>query len=373
MKFLIALVVVSVVSVNAGEDWKMFMKWAKTKAMESCWGEENMKLHTLNMKKAVSKCLQVDAPETELPPLRYLNRFTNNLVSMANNNHGYGQSHNNEDELVKMMKMMMMMKMMQSFGEHNEDHHSTRHGCTGFHDCNDGYRAEPAKMMKMMMKKMMNSESHDRMDTMDMESIDVFSKMFKQMKSNKYDSFKSNDYSPMMQRFMGGFQKRQADDSLELNDRLKEKLENLMTEHVSEMSNMTCVLREMNVLDTRNKIDITAMKADAENYQMPSQWFKEQYFAILDSCHEVAENQPAELDNMYNMPGMQHMGTVKSFMTCCKTAKMRLCMNQDTKKKIETNFGPVEELLQSFNNQINEEQLFYMVNELLQGDDQEWM
>merc|ERR1719460_769618 len=106
------------------------------------------------------------------------------------------------------------------------------------------------------------------------------------MKSNKYD-FPSNDYSPMMKRFMGGFQKRQAGDSLELNDRLKEKLENLMTEHVSEMSNMTCVLREMNVLDTRNKIDIAAMKADAENYQMPSQWFKEQYFAILDSYNEA--------------------------------------------------------------------------------------
>merc|ERR1712210_452924 len=351
MKFLIALVVVSVVSVNAGEDWKMFMKWAKTKAMESCWGEENMKLHTLNMKKAVSKCLQVDAPETELPPFRYLNRFTNNLVSMANNNQKYGQSHNNEDEVVKMMKMMMMMKMMKSFGGEDESHHSSRrHGC-------NSYEQQPEKMMKMMMRSMMNSESHDRMDSMDMDSMDAFSKMFRQM----------------MKRFMGGFQKRQAGDSLELNDRLKEKLENLMTEHVSEMSNMTCVLREMNVLDTRNKIDITAMKADTDNYQMPSQWFKEQYFAILDSCHEVAENQPAELDNMYNMPGIQHMGTVKSFMTCCKTAKMRLCMNQDTKKKIETNFGPVEELLQSFNNQINEEQLFYMVNELLQGDDQEWM
>jgi len=377
MKLLIALVVVSAVSVSAGEDWKMFMKWAKTKAMESCWGEENMKLHTLNMKKAVSKCLQVDAPETELPPLRYLNRFTNNLVNMANNNHGYG--HNNEDQMMKMMKMMIMMKMMQSFGEHDEDHHSTRHGCGyGRHDCDDnsyGERQTPEKMMKMMMRRMMNSESHDRMDTMDMDhmDMDMFSKMFKSMKSNNYDSYKKDDYSPMMKRFMGGFQKRQADDSLELNDRLKEKLENLMQEHVSELSNMTCILREMNVLDTRNKIDIAAMKADTENYKMPSQWFKEQYFAILDSCHEVAENQPAELDNMYNMPGMQHMGTVKSFMTCCKTAKMRLCMNQDTKKKIETNFGPVEELLQSFNNQINEEQLFFMVNELLQGDDQEWM
>ena len=163
-----------------------------------------------------------------------------------------------------------------------------------------------------------------------------------------------------------------------------------MQEHVAEMSNMTCVFRELNVLDTRNKIDVAAMKDESQNYkvinskspkygfpsvsvQMPSDWFKQQYFAILDNCQEVAENQPAELDNMYNMPGMQHMGTVKSFMTCCKSAKMRLCMNQDTKKKIETNFGPVQELLQSFNNQINEEQLFFMVNELLQGDDQEWM
>ena len=41
-----------------------------------------------------------------------------------------------------------------------------------------------------------------------------------------------------------------------------------MEEHVSEMSNMTCVLREMNVLDTRNKIDIAAMKADVENYKV---------------------------------------------------------------------------------------------------------
>jgi len=457
MKLLITLVVVSAVSVNAGSDWKMFMKWAKTKAMESCWGEENMKLHTLNMKKAVSKCLQVDAPETDLPPFRYLNRFTNNLVNMANNRHQYGYEHG-DAEMMKLMKMMIMVKMMNSFGGHNEDHHSLRHGCNGFHDCDDNNytRKKKSPMMEMLIKRFMKSqggpqglkeparyeyidmddsytkagkdgrimvrlmksqdgddydsiydysdsfgghnevngysgdnkimmmmrnahkrkkEKYENMDSppryeyMDMDHMDnmeMFSKMFRSMISN-------NNYSPMMKRFMSSFQKRQAGDSLELNDRLKEKLERLMEEHVSEMSNMTCVLREMNVLDTRNKIDIAAMKADVQNYQMPSEWFKDQYFAILDNCQEVAENQPAELDNMYNMPGMQHLGTVKSFMTCAKTAKMRLCMNQDTKKKIETNFGPVEELLQSFNNQINEEQLFFMVNELLQGDDQEWM
>ena len=204
MKLLIALVVVSAVSVNAGSDWKMFMKWAKTKAMESCWGEENMKLHTLNMKKAVSKCLQVDAPETDLPPFRYLNRFTNNLVQMANNRHHQSGYEHGDDDMMKMMKMMIMAKMMDSFGGHNEDHHSQRHGCNGFHDCDENN--SESKMMKMMMRRMMNSEdSHDRMDTMDnMDDMDMFSKMFKSMKSNKYDSYKSDNYSPLMKRFMVG-------------------------------------------------------------------------------------------------------------------------------------------------------------------------
>merc|ERR1712142_274021 len=110
------------------------------------------------------------------------------------------------------------------------------------------------------------------------------------------------------------------------------------------ISNMTCVLRELNV---------------------------------IDSSYEVAENLPADLDNMFNVPNqdsaLRNVGKIKSFMNCCKSAKMKLCMNQDTKKKIETNFGPVEDLLEDFNNQVNEEQLFYMVNQLLQGSEEEFM
>merc|ERR1712039_729211 len=75
MKVLLVLAVAAAVSAHSGEDYKMFMKWAKGKAMESCWGEDNMKLLTLNMKKAVSKCMQEDAPELDLPPFRYMNRF----------------------------------------------------------------------------------------------------------------------------------------------------------------------------------------------------------------------------------------------------------------------------------------------------------
>ena len=62
--------------------------------------------------------------------------------------------------------------------------------------------------------------------------------------------------------------RRDAEDALALNDRLKEKLETVMTEHMEKLSNMTCVLREMNVIDSRNNIDVAAMKADVQNYEV---------------------------------------------------------------------------------------------------------
>merc|ERR1712227_522070 len=331
MRVISTVLVLVVLGVQADKDWKIFMNWAKTKAMESCWGEVNMKLHTLNMKRAVAKCMDEDAPELDLPPFRVMDRLVNNLVSSADQN----------EDMMKMMKMkMMMMKMMM-----NND---------------DSY--------------MMDDDNEDMYDRMDVG--DMFSKMYK-MKSavQKMRSSQEKPWEKMMAQMRF---RRDADDSLALNDRLKEKLEGQMEEHMHKISNMTCVLRELNVIDSRNNIDIAAMKADAQNkYKMPSEWFKEKYFTILDSCYEVAENLPADLDNMFNVPNqdsaLKNVGKIKSFMSCCKSAKMELCMNQDTKKKIETNFGPVEELLSSFNNQINEEQLFYMVNELLQGAEDDMM
>merc|ERR1712121_249951 len=216
--------------------------------------------------------------------------------------------------------------------------------------------------MKMMMMKMMMNKDDDMYDRMD--SGDMFAKMYK-MKSavQKMRSSQEKPWEKMMAQMRF---RRDADDSLALNDRLKEKLEGQMEEHMHKISNMTCVLRELNVIDSRNNIDIAAMKSDAQNkYKMPSEWFKEKYFTILDSCYEVAENLPADLDNMFNVPNqdsaLRNVGKIKS------------CMNQDTKKKIETNFGPVEDLREDFNNQVNEEQLFYMVNQLLQGSEEEFM
>merc|ERR1712165_663772 len=375
-KVFAVLLLASYALAHGSEDYKMFMKWAKTKAMESCWGEDNMKIYTVNMKKAVAKCQQKDVPELDLPPLRAINRMINNMVGMA----GHREDQHQEMEYFqKFFRFMQMMKMM------NHDDHD---------DYDDYNRKQPTFKSDEVYRPKPYSQMKDSSDMNMMEKMKMMMMMKKMMdgtKNNYYadetGSYKRNDdmgYQNKMDsmdsmfRSMGQMRfKRQAGDSLALNDRLKEKLEHMMKEHVEHVSNMTCVLRELNVIDQNNNIDVNAMKRDAEQYKMPSTWFGDRYEEILESCHQVAENLPASLQdkvlpNTYNGP-MRNLAKIKSFMNCCKTAKMKLCMYQDTKKKIETNFGPVDQLLEGFNNQITEEQVFYMVNELLQGDDDEFM
>merc|ERR1712062_753646 len=204
-------------------------------------------------------------------------------------------------------------------------------------DSSDMNMMEKMKMM-MMMKKMTGGTKNNYYA----DETGSYKRNDDMGYQNKMDSMDSMFRSMGQMRF-----KRQAGDSLALNDR------------------------------QNNNIDVNAMKRDAEQYKMPSTWFGDRYEEILESCHQVAENLPASLQdkvlpNNYNGP-MRNLAKIKSFMNCCKTAKMKLCMYQDTKKKIETNFGPVDQLLEGFNNQITEEQVFYMVNELLQGDDDQFM
>merc|ERR550539_2164632 len=107
-----------------------------------------------------------------------------------------------------------------------------------------------------MMKKMMDNKNYEDYGNMDMQNYnrhDDMSSMYKKMGfQNKMRSQNDGFSLDSIFRSMGQRFKRQADDSLALNDRLKE--------HVEEVSNMTCVLREMNVIDQNNNIDVSAMK-----------------------------------------------------------------------------------------------------------------
>merc|ERR1712181_98359 len=55
----------------------------------------------------------------------------------------------------------------------------------------------------------------------------------------------------------------------------------------NQIGSMTCVMRELNVLDASNNIDIQAMKRDTQKYTMPSEWFKTKYEHLLDTCYEM--------------------------------------------------------------------------------------
>merc|ERR1712192_177603 len=89
-------VVLSLASVAiGGMDYEMVQKWQKLKAMESCWGEENMKLVMVEMKK---------------------NR--NSYTPYSSNSH-HGNS--NMEKMKMMMKMMKMSNMMND----NQDYSSS--------------------------------------------------------------------------------------------------------------------------------------------------------------------------------------------------------------------------------------------------------
>jgi len=439
MKVLAVLLLVSYAVAHGGDDYHMFKNWAKTKAMESCWGEENMKVYTVNMKKAVAKCNQVDAPELELPPYRSVDRFVNTMLSFARD-----MESNQFEQLYKMMSIIN-----EEHYDHKQNYNNRRYGSgypsrssmtysNNFNKMDDDMpwymknkfdqmddQSSSMNKFKLMMafKKMMSGMKNDdsfmmekmmpydmmknkynnkygnmKDNKMDMDKFEKMYAMISEMKNEKKQfDFMSNDspaVMPMQRSVMPKFMetpdfekmanfmmsyrsKREAnDDALALNDRLKEKIQAVFEEQQSKIGNMTCVLREMNVLNAENEIDVRAMKKDAEQYNMPSAWFKNRYEEIVDTCYEVATNLPAKLDEQEIVKGefgSVNMGRVKSFMGCCKTAKQKLCMNQDIKNKIETNFGPVEEILESFKYQITENQLFTHVNQLLQGSEDQYM
>merc|ERR1712168_1637857 len=96
----------------------------------------------------------------------------------------------------------------------------------------------------------------------------------------------SSDYkNPMgrMSQFKNMFNsmrfKRAAGDNLDLGDRLVEKLAEQKHQMEAKIDN----------------IDVQAMKRDIQKYTMPSEWFKNKYEHLLDTCYEMATNLPAEI------------------------------------------------------------------------------
>merc|ERR1739844_515258 len=125
-------------------------------------------------------------------------------------------------------------------------------------------------MMQMMkMKNMMKNDDYSSSSYNSDNAFDMFSDMFDSYEQK--DNYRSSsDYkNPMgrMSQFKNIFNsmrfKRAAGDNLDLGDRLVEKL-------------------------AEQKHQMEAMKRDIQKYTMPSEWFKNKYEHLLDTCYEMA-------------------------------------------------------------------------------------
>merc|ERR1711937_921841 len=384
IKMKLFLAVTLLAGVMTHPDHGEFKKWAKNKAMESCWGEENMKIWTVRMKKAVAKCSQQDAPELLLPQFRAPYKTVNALLE--------GQEEEDEEENSQMQMMFHMFKFMNMMQQNQKrNNYNQFRPYSQEHDHADNIPMPMKWMMKMMMKSMHHGEGSD-MDFMQRRDMDgdhvdaqeyFFKKMMKNAHYNKMGNHQSNNHNHQKydmydmknsdMDFSDMFHSRHSRaiaSNLDLGDRLVEKLKGQQQEMEEKVGNLTCILQEVNVLDNNNEISVASMKQDLEQYNLPSVWFKENYLELLDTCYQMATTLPAQVEEEHTIQGdfgKVNMAQVKMFMGCCSKAKAKLCMNYDIKQKIEENFGPLNDILSQSG--LTENQLFPLVQNLLHGQE----
>merc|ERR1719187_2949884 len=246
------------------------------------------------------------------------------------------------------------------------------------------------EMMKMVKNFFGNEYNNNQYDMMEKyfkneNEIDAF-EMMKMMMEFSGDESKM-DMSQMMhsmEKMYGNDYKMSEHDMMKMmnekvqrldkGDRLFAKLQEQKREHQDHVGNMTCVLKETRVLNKDNKIDVQGLKKYMQQYTMPSPWFKKNFEELMDVCYETAVNLPADVVDEQVIEGdfgTINFAQVRTFMKCCKEGKRRLCMDQDTKNKIESNFGPINTILKE--TKLTEYQLFPLVQEMLQGEESEYL
>merc|ERR1711971_753978 len=300
MKLFVVLALVSVAL--GGMDYEMTQKWQKLKAMESCWGEENMKLVMVDMKKAIAKCSHEDAPELSLPPYRSAYRFTNTMINKGND-----YEHIN-DMASMFAKMMHQMKNRNTFSPYSSMSSNSHHGDS---------KMDTMKMM-MQMKNMIRTTTTLLLPTTLTTPLTC---------SATCSTNRATTRAPPT----------------------------TTTRWAACLSSRTC----STPCASRGPLETTLT---SETGSLRS-WLSRS----TNLPAEIAENSVITGETF----GTVKLGEVKMFSKCCEKAKMKLCMHQDIKNKVESNFGPMEDILQE--TQLTEHEFFPLVMQLLHGKEMDYM
>merc|ERR1712010_361350 len=127
--------------------------------------------------------------------------------------------------------------------------------------------------------------------------------------------------------------------------------------------NMTCMLRECQILDSQNHFYPKGIKMEFDEMKITDPWLKSQLEKYCDQCIELAEAVPQSM--LDDCPWGGEMVKTKMFMKCMMKKKIKTCMRFDIKQKLEENFGTVDKLVEE--TKIPENQLYTIVKQMLKG------
>jgi hypothetical protein len=132
-------------------------------------------------------------------------------------------------------------------------------------------------------------------------------------------------------------------ESLDLGDRLAEKLKAQQERLTAKVGNFTCVLRETHVLNERNELDLELQKRGLEQYSLPADgWFKKRLLDTYETCNKVAASLPTEAVEAGEaslVPGLYRYSGHKKFLeifgfACCEVSFFLLAKFRNTVRHI---------------------------------------
>ncbi|XP_037080713.1 uncharacterized protein LOC119101476 [Pollicipes pollicipes] len=96
------------------------------------------------------------------------------------------------------------------------------------------------------------------------------------------------------------------------------------------MGNITCVLKEMNMLDAENQIDLASMKERVTGMNL-AKGLTEDLMEGLEECNDFANCLPSSVVD--KSPITAEFGRQMAFFKCLKRAKAKSCMKQDFREE----------------------------------------
>jgi len=107
-----------------------------------------------------------------------------------------------------------------------------------------------------------------------------------------------------------------------------EGIEKMKHKMMSKISNMTCIMKEMNIIDADNQPKYEYFESEINELAV-DQRLKDDLLEAMDMCRDFAMCLPVE---KANTPIKRELGTAMGFMKCMNMKKAMVCMMNDFRK-----------------------------------------